>query len=892
MKKLLPIFFIGLLFVFQIFIHPAYADDPPTYTDTSTLCQDVPDGEWCPYPDKDVTFYGKAAVRAKDFLDLTLKNPQWSTLNNSSLSTFWAQIRIVIYALSVLLVLATAFVLIVSRGRSITAMRFIPRFIFILLLITFSFALVQFLYQITDIFQGFFLVKNGTAISTSDLLNIAFKYGEFIGFRKAGVGYDESVFASLFLVKFTAVTYYIMAGVLLFRKIILWFFIVMSPVFPLLLLYTPIRNSAKIWLGEFFRWVLYAPIFAILLSGLVSLWRAGIPLINFNSLNAEKYPVATNILIGAPGQTVNLENSVNSPESFGLYIVALLMLWVVIILPFVLLQIFLNYLHSLELGENVLLQQLLTRTNLVTSSQAVTNNVSSVSTTGIAKAFPFMNRFFSSVQTTIPSPAQTLMKERQLGVVQPSSATTSGVIPQIIQHTEPNVHSVVSPATRINVNKTQREQEHLSVISSVPGGKTSSNVEAPTFIQRASLSGFKLPKKESKEPVQVTRFETVTNTTTENKQNSSSPSFANQASRLGFTVPQQQVPQKEVSKETGEPIRKENIQTVVSSAKGVTTEQQSSSLSPPSYSSSSFTAAPVTSTTGFKVPGAEENRVESSIPPQRPDKDIALRANAPTLKRANLSIPTIKEITGFDSATISSNIQTHQQIARTHEALESIANPSIIMQPSARGEFTKVQDELVKEKEKGNPVASAVLTASASVSHIKPIVGQKVGVQIQDAGIMLPTKNRIQAVKQEEYEEVRKTWESNYTKLAPPRDLHGKQKTRSEWVTKDIEKITKTIDLLKSSDPQKNKEGMAMIGNILPFLLIGGFSREEIIKYLEAKLAAARNASGKLQENKPDAEKKDQDIKNEKDKTEEKSQQQTSQQTNPQTPINENNKTA
>jgi hypothetical protein len=56
----------------------------------------------------------------------------------------------------------------------------------------------------------------------------------------------------------------------------------------------------------------------------------------------------------------------------------------------------------------------------------------------------------------------------------------------------------------------------------------------------------------------------------------------------------------------------------------------------------------------------------------------------------------------------------------------------------------------------------------------------------------------------------------------------------------DIGKITETINLLVSQDPQNVKKGMGSVGTILPFLLIGGFSQTEVIAYLKAKLEAAK----------------------------------------------------
>jgi hypothetical protein len=363
MKKLTALVFVLLSFIIFLFYKT------PAFADSST-------GQPSWVKDADVTFVGKAGARSGEFLDWTLQRYNWSyvsTGQTNPIAGFWANIRNITYAFLILFVLGTAFMLIITRGKNITIMRFIPRFVMILILITFSFALIQFIYQIMDIIQGFFLtvpnssqtcnITNVTAcISQKNLLNIGFSYKGFEGFRVVGTDFDESVFISLLLVKLTALTYYVMSGILILRKIILWFFIIISPIFPLLLFYSPIRNTAKIWVGEFFRWLLYGPLFAIFLAGLVQIWINFIPLnFKFADVGTDKgviYPTAINILLGGPGQTLGLQNSVNNVNTFAQYIVALLMLWVVIILPFLLLQIFLDYISTLSEGEDNWFKQL------------------------------------------------------------------------------------------------------------------------------------------------------------------------------------------------------------------------------------------------------------------------------------------------------------------------------------------------------------------------------------------------------------------------------------------------------------------------------------------------------------------------------------------------------
>ncbi|MDP3987604.1 MAG: hypothetical protein Q8P80_00465 [Candidatus Levybacteria bacterium] len=620
------------------------------------VVQTQPDGAWV--NDSEVTFVGKAAARSGNFLDWALQNYNWAVTPGGSnpLTGFWATIRNISYAFLALFVLGAAFVLIITRGQNLSAKKLIPKFIGIILLITFSFAIIQFLYQIIDIIQGFFLKNPDPAtvsahpfISQLNLLNIAFDYTNFTGYRLAGSTFDESAFVSLLLVKLTAVTYYAMTGILLLRKIILWFFVVIAPMFPLLLLFYPIRNTAKIWIGEFFRWLLYAPLFAIFLSGLVSIWRVFIPM-NFNFSAAGNaggvvYPTSINILLGGPGQVLSMTNSVNYTDTFAQYVVALLMLWVVILLPFILLQIFLDYLSSFSFNESSFIKQILN------TSSAFMNKTGPSSPTppssppgllapaGMAKALPFANKF------SIPT-----MKSNQVQ----------------------------------NVNQFQNVKQFQDIKS----------------VQSASQ----------------------------------------------------------------------------------------------------------------------------------------------VLKLTNLSTPTMRDIVKYETNMLSSNIQKHEEVAKVHETLEKIANPSVISVSGEREHYSSVRQELLVEKEKGNQAASAVLTAAGTV-----ITGpQKGQVAVGQKPTSFPPINHVQTVSLEDYEAVRKMWRENYQNMDVPKGPEGKDRDRKEWVKQDMDKISETINLLTSQDKQKVSQGMNMVAKILPFLLIGGFSQTEVIAYLKAKLEAGKTVLSEI----------------------------------------------
>ncbi|OGH21326.1 MAG: hypothetical protein A2958_00810 [Candidatus Levybacteria bacterium RIFCSPLOWO2_01_FULL_38_13] len=712
-KKKLFSFLVILLIAFKLALpYSVLAQAAPTPTPTSVPGTAV-GGSWV--KDDEVTFVGKVAARSGQFLDWTLANYNWSSVSsgsNNPLATFWATIRNIVYAFFTLFVLVSAFVIIVTRGKNITVMKFIPRFIMILLLVTFSFALIQFIYQITDAIQGFFLKSPtfaGQIISQKDLLFVGFKYEDFQGYRKFGAEFDESVFVSLLLIKLTALTYYVMTGILILRKIILWFFIVISPIFPLLLLYSPIRNTAKIWMGEFFRWLLYAPIFAIFLSGLVHLWSSstsaisGIPL-NFIFNGDQVYPTAISILLGGPGQIVSLTNSVNNRDTFALYVIALLMLWVVIILPFLLLQIFLDFLHDFSFGESTIIKQLIAGgSSLVGRGTAGQPPPPSVQPEGLARPLPF--------------------------------------IPAKISIPEIRANEAIINAQAANIRSAQMSSDFLRL--------------------------------------------------------------------------------------------------------------------------------------------------------------------------ANLSIPTMRDIAQYETSLLSSDIGKHQDIARLHETLEGIANPKRVTVPTQRERYNSLQERLKQEAQRGDPLATSILSAAGAVSktglkaseietaklievlqsssiknaltqaqqngdplaksilstmqkgeagiddNIKQQLleakekGSALAVSLLEAAgaadlkgfakASFPAANRVQAVSIDDYESVKKIWQENYLKLEPPKSIEGKQRNRKEWILNDIDKISGTINLLVSSDTQNITKGMEAVGAILPFLLIGGFAQTEVIAYLKAKLEAAKS---------------------------------------------------
>lgn len=120
------------------------------------------------------------------------------------------------------------------------------------------------------------------------------------------------------------------------------------------------------------------------------------------------------------------------------------------------------------------------------------------------------------------------------------------------------------------------------------------------------------------------------------------------------------------------------------------------------------------------------------------------------------------------------------------------------------------------------------------------IPGQKPGVtNIKD--IKLPQQNNTQQVSIEEYEDVKKMWMENYQNMETPVGPNGTPTDKHTFLQQDIDNITETINLLSSPNQENVDRGMERVANILPFLLLGGFSKSEVISYLKAKLEAAKS---------------------------------------------------
>lgn len=350
--------FIGIFLVFLFLFHlsPVAAQNLGQLTPTPrpgvqnlTTCENYR-SDW--QPDSVVTETGKAADRSRQLLYWVFSKEHQSVDTAPVLVSLWSFSRNIVYIFVVFVIVAFGFSYIFLKRRTMSID--LPPVLFkvggVLLFATFSYFFVLVLIEISEVMTRFFIENVGG----QDLFNVIFagpsvekNYTSFIGYRDAAFCAGESANTSIFLIRLTSFTYNAMAILMILRKIILWFLLILSPFLALLMPFVFIRNIGWIWIGVFFQWLFYGPMVALFLAAISRIWILGIPYsFNFSRVNkpaGQIYKTAINILYGGPAQTLSPGNSSNYVDTYAEYVIALVMLWAAIILPWLLLRIFRDY---------------------------------------------------------------------------------------------------------------------------------------------------------------------------------------------------------------------------------------------------------------------------------------------------------------------------------------------------------------------------------------------------------------------------------------------------------------------------------------------------------------------------------------------------------------------
>ena len=793
--------------------------------------------------DPKITAQGKADERARQFIYWTLNRS--SIDDHPALLFIWSQTRNVAFFLFIVVVAVMGIGMIIGQRANFANKIPIWPSIFkvtgLLLYIIFSAGIIIFLIDITDIITKFFIETLGG----KDVFNIYFStinqedsYIRWIGCRDLNYRVQEGIDAELIILKFTNVTYYVMGSLILLRKILLWFLLFVSPFLALLMPFVFIRNIGWIWIGVFFQWLFYGPLFALFLGALATIWKSGIPFnFEFSRVNQDVgyvFPTGMNILYGGPAQALNGMNNGNYVDTFAEYIITLLMLWAVTFFPWWLLRIFRDYCcEGIYAMKNILLSWY-DQTRLTPPGgpgpgpTAPTVGPTGTGTTGLH----------------MPSPIDIPVKVRIETIEQIKKAHTEDITKSLslsVSKLTDIAHFETDKTTRENVTKNLNFLQNPIKAETPTERQRYMNIRSELF-QRAikedrtaqhilsSISSSKMEQITRREDllrtipqvIPVTKVVTIRQRVPQARIKMSTSTFVKNASSNLETVQEianiSQVPQPQV-------------QSILSSYERNTEQQSKEKVIEKIAAETGLQTKPITEVIRVVDERIKENKnkvvssfVKSSVSDQKMIQDITTKTQVPQEQvqkvltsyehnihqNADKIVPQIMSETGIKQKPVVIIIQVFgQEASKNIELAKKIAVEQSITSD-------EVQQMVIEEL----PVISEV--------------EMKVEEQIQ-----IPP-----SVSLEDYEQVKRMWKSQYEKGEVP--VSDEIKTREDWIKKDIIFITNTLNKLLSSSEELRQEGLDELGVILPIFLINNIKGEELMTYLKAKIEAAKEVSEQI----------------------------------------------
>lgn len=202
------------------------------------------------------------------------------------------------------------------------------------------------------------------------------------------------------------------------------------------------------------------------------------------------------------------------------------------------------------------------------------------------------------------------------------------------------------------------------------------------------------------------------------------------------------------------------------------------------------------------------------------------------LSKANINLPRITDIAEYDTALPKKEQAKNHEIDNIYNLLKKLSKLQEITDQNERAKLEQINQQLMAEKEKGNPTADVILRAVQSF-------------QAQPTVVPLPSVNGIQVVSEDEFDEVKAIWQENYLDLE---STGNTTESQIDWLKKESEATQNMIKLFISPSPEDKDKAFREMVNILPVLLLGGFTEEEVLAYLRAKEEAAKNALETLTE--------------------------------------------
>ena len=790
--------------------------------------------------DPEVTAIGKAAARSREVLNwaLSIKDAGFIKVRDTTtgkdvvpIESMWRVVFgfVTVFYFGILVVMA--FGLMFHTDWAERSRRALPALIVSIVLSALSFTIGLGIIRLTDrVEQQFYQIHHSGDSSLSagqkhlraeELLTVSFNYQDFIGYRRSDPIYNEAVKNHLTIVKLTTWTNYVIAFLIVLRIVILWGLMIFSPFFFPFFVFALTKRVAIVWGREYFRWLLYGPLFALFLTAVPYIWQktnldvsqvypnkvaqeSGVPIdVNTDILRGGQstptlgnvYESGTNILLSPPkNKNIGLQltneiksgNNLTETDTYSRYLVALIMIWAAILLPFLLLRIIMGL--SIEAGSNL--------TEIFKKSSA---------------GQYLQQRYGQPPQPTGPKPGgPTSVSVRDIPMSKLPATVAQGQagaakqatvrseiagrfsIPALLsiagmKQTVPEVMKLMKTDEKTLVNLTEIEQtpqkmqagnEILDKIANPQTAANKTEVERFRAIKQGISSRAVIGDREAK---------TIGNAINRNIAGYISSNINHQIAQSALQAFSKNVKNLE---RTDEP----HVAT--------------------------FQRAFKTNTTNIKD--------------MLTKKSTAGDQNSKLALKAYDKLGAISQLSEIPISQMTEGILKDGVKVAT-----ALKNPELASTPDEKREFKSLHDLMDEGKKNGYTDVEALEKNAESV-----IAGQKaqdlaekspeLATQYSMAGLQSAVQN------DQDFQHSKALWKKFYQQGSVP--MSASVKDRASWIKQEAAQIQRILDNFLSSDTKRRQTALKDSEQILPFLLMGDYPAIDIAKYLLAKLQAAKEA--------------------------------------------------
>lgn len=895
-----------------------------TVSGTTTTVNAVASGTWT--EDIEVTSVGKAAARAREFLNWTLSIKEAGFSSDSSgspqaLLKLWSAVRNIVVFLYIGIIIVIAFGLILHLGWAEKSRRTLVSLIIVFALTFFSFSAEVLTIRMTDKLQeSFFSIhKSGQSgltadqkhLRAEDLLTVAFNYQSFTGYRKAGVKYDESVSTHLRLVRATTYTNYAIAFLLILRIIILWGLVIFSPFILPFFVFQVTKKVAIVWIREFFRWLFLGPLFALFLTAVPYIWQktsvnvsntyvgqnareSGVPIeINTNVLRGSGteqtannvYQSGTNLLLTPPKNTnlsltdqdvVTNGNNLTETDTYARYLIALMMIWGAILLPFLLLRIISGF--SVEIGKSV--SNIWNKSAAQQYINSVQTKISPPPVRPVSpRPGPGIYKDYREKTTTTTVPA--ILKDRsRLIKDQTSTSYIMGltgmkqVAPQAMEFLSANKKSLadlskleqsdqelkvanelLDKLAKPEMAKDKTEADKLAGIKQAIADKELTGDELARAVQSAltkdvskiSSDNVLEQAKENALRNAIEQFHSQTQVQNGLRQKLSSQADSNELARNALTALDRISSLKSaLSQDKLNNSQKHEIENQIIAVKHPETASDP-------VAKSQFAALKSVLETGERLADPHAIAINKQIQSiantyYRQNPEVREKAQQDTAINYLSSLNAIRQaiasktdsgaqaaIRAIDKITAKLGDQTTLLGSIKSNGLKIVAINALKtkdfdkLEQGEKEEFSALKEQVDQGIATQDPRFTSYQKSTEDVIEQSKDLDQAGASNIEDLRTLMEAD--------EDFAQVKKMWEQYYSSAPVPMDQEIK--TRADWIAKEKSLMQKALDGLLSADATERENALKSIGKILPFVLMGKYKNSEIAKYLLAKFDAA-----------------------------------------------------